>query len=112
VLGPSPELPAATTTTFPFSTTARLTDRLMASWPSEATELPRLMEITLTFGRSAHQSIPAITWVAVPDPWAFRTLATDRLAPGATPPKVAAWEPPVPSPAAMDATCVPWPWSS
>src|SRR4030095_11474133 len=96
VLGPSPELPAATTTTFPFSTTARLTDRLMASWPSEATEPPRLMEITLTFGRSAHQSIPAITWLAVPDPREFRTLATDRLGAGATPPQGSAWGAPAP----------------
>ncbi len=104
-------MPAATTTTLP-AATALFTDWLMPSFPSDAVEVPRLIEITRTLGRAAHQSMPAITCAIEPEPAEFRTFAADSPAPGATPPYLDASPPPVESPVAIAATCVPWPWSS
>ncbi len=108
----SPELPAATTTVLPLVATALLTVWLIESIPSEAVEVPRLIEMTRTLDRLAHQSIPALIALAVPEPRKLSALATDRLAPGATPAYLAALGLPVPSPTAIDATWVPCPWSS
>src|SRR5437762_2513976 len=55
VSGMSPELPAATTTTLFFSETALFTAWLIESVPSEALSLPRLIEMTSTEARFAHQ---------------------------------------------------------
>ena len=54
---------------------------------------------------SAARSMPAITLEKEPEPPASRTLYARMCASGATP-GVA------PMPAAVAATCVPWPWSS
>ena len=108
VSGASPEFPAAATTTFP-SATAAFTARLSTSEPSEGNRVPRLIEMTSTSGAAAHHSIPATIPLSSPDPWPSRTFPAHRPAAGATPAKRAAWEPPTPSPTAIEATWVPWP---
>ena len=68
--------------------------------------------ITSTLARAAHHSIPSTTSESWPIPIASSTFTADSDAAGATPLKSDAMDPPVPSPAAIDATCVPCPWSS
>src|SRR5438552_10992770 len=113
VPGRSPPFPAAAMTIFPFVTTAASTACDNASRPSEGTSDPRLSEITSTLGRLAHHWIPRTPSESSPEPVASRTFAAERAAAGATPFIWPAMGPgPTPSPTAIDATCVPWPWSS
>ena len=109
VPGASPELPAATTTTFP-ARNAAFTAWLPASEPSDA-GLPSDIEMTCTSGRAAHHSIAETTFESAPEPVESSTLAATTRAPGATP-AYAAFADPVGVPVAMPATWVPCPWSS
>ena len=83
VPGASPELPAATTTTFP-ARNAAFTAWLPASEPSDA-GLPSDMEMTFTSARAAHHSIADTTLASAPEPVESSTLAATTRAPGATP---------------------------
>ena len=116
MLGESPALPAATTTTLPAAVAAS-TAALIGSVPSEGTLSPRLIEMTRTPGWAAHHWMPAITPSSGPEPPPSSTFAAYSAAPGATPTCAAApadAEPVAesPSPAAIDVTWVPCPWSS
>jgi hypothetical protein len=100
-----PELPAATTNSAPVSAVSRFTACDSGSEPSDCSP-PRLMLTTRApTSREAH-SMPAMTSLSRQPPWSH-TLPTARLACLATP----VYLPPdaVPRPAAIDATCVPWP---
>ena len=109
--GMSPVFPAAATTTMP-PATAALAAWLTASSPSDPSSEVTLTLITSTLARAAHHSMPSTTSESCPIPLASSTFTADSDAAGATPLKSEAMEPPVPSPAAIEATCVPCPWSS
>src|SRR5215207_2311351 len=83
VLGASPSLPAAATTTLPAATAASAA-WLPASEPSEP-GLPSDMEITSTSARAAHHSIADTTSASSPNPLEASTFAAMIEAPRATP---------------------------
>ena len=66
VFSPSPELPAATTTTT-FWATAASTARLKASWPSELPGMARLRLITWSLF-ATHHSSPVMMPLSGPEP--------------------------------------------
>ncbi len=101
----SPSLPAAMANRTPFSSESLFTPASSASIAGVSPP-PRLMLMTSAPSAAAH-SMPARISESLPNPPSSRTLPLRIFAPGATP----LYLPPdfLPVPAAMEATCVPWP---
>ncbi len=103
-----PSLPAAMANRMPFSADSLSTAASSGS-VSGVSMPPRLM-LTMSAPCAAAHSMPARMPESSPKPASSRTLPLRIFAPGATPLYVPLdW---APVPAAMDATCVPWPTTS
>ncbi len=74
VWGPSPELPAATVLTIPWTVTALLTACDRGSRPSEPLAVPMLIDMMCT-SWATHHSMPSMICAVVPDPSELNTLA-------------------------------------
>ena len=104
-------VPAATTTIFP-SATAAFAARLSASPPSEGSIVPRLIEMMSTSGLAAHHSMPATILALGAGSLGVQDLARPQRGARRHAAVPTGRPPPTPSPTAIEATCVPWPWSS